>query len=72
MWDILLGVILGSICAATGFLGAALIGYHILLLFGVSNVQKKAAMWSAIGFGIPAAVVAFVIGYRMGSTLVYT
>lgn len=72
MWDILLGCILGTICAITGCIGAALIGYHILLLFGVSNAQRRAAYWSVIGFGIPAAIAAFLVGYHIGSTIVYS
>jgi H+/Cl- antiporter ClcA len=70
-WDFTLGLILGAFCGVCGGLFASLIGYHILLVFGVSNRQRKAARWAVIGFGIPVAIATFIYGYHLGATFVY-
>jgi hypothetical protein len=69
-WNVLLSSIVGVISAIGGGLAGSLIGYHVLRLFGVSNEQRKAAFWSVIAFGLPAAAAAFAVGYSIGSGLV--
>jgi hypothetical protein len=71
MLDALLGSILGVLCAAVGLMGAGLVGYQFLLLCGVSRTDRKAKIWAIVGFGVPAAVTGFLIGYHIGVTLVY-
>ena len=71
MLDALLGAILGVLCAVVGLLGAGLVGYQFLLLCGVPRTDRRAVFWAVVGFGAPAAVAGFVIGYRIGATLVY-
>src|SRR5687768_12847851 len=72
MLDALLGSILGVLCALVGLMGAGLLGYQLLLLFGVPKTGRKAVFWAVAGFGVPAAIAGFLIGYRIGATLVYT
>jgi hypothetical protein len=72
MLDALLGAILGVLCAVVGLMGAGLLGYQLLLLFGVPKAGRKAMFWAAVAFGAPGAIAGFWIGYRIGSTLVYT
>ena len=72
MLDALLGAILGVLCALVGLMGGGLVGYQFLLLCGVSKADRRALFWAVAGFGVPAAIAGFLIGYRIGATLVYT
>ena len=71
MWDVILGVILAVMCGLIGLLGATLVGYYLLRLFGVARLTGQAGRWAVLGFGLPVGIVGLLYGYRLGVTLVH-